>query len=319
MKLITLNGGSESDASEAAASSAVISEGPDRASPDALVVSDDDDDASSQAPKKQKVIGGIGKAPLGGAMYYKAIGDSVPVGLTDISGMSNIIESLCKRIFVESESGPLFLNHFLAAVYRGVATHHEFAGRQALEICLKCVEAELDRAYHVDDGWVVIYRTCEKATSLRKHIERGSLCPMHSFGSLENTHLDAGGREWLANENPIAKEKYARPSQMSTEERVAAADFHHRFEQHLKTDDAFQNLAKAKCFLHPNCPGGCPVKWTDSRSQKERALTVWMGGPLCLPSTRGGARLKDAHPGMAPWYLSKQELIKGKYDVGFVE
>ena len=73
----------------------------------------------------------------------------------------------------------------------------------------------------------------------------------------------------------------------------------------------------SKCTRHPG--GNCLVRFEDSRPVRERPVTIGTLTPPCLPFTRGGARLGEAHESLPSYLTSITEHAEGKFDASFME
>jgi hypothetical protein len=173
--------------------------------------------------------------------------------------------------------------------------------------------------------WLVHWRTSEPCKESREAYETGNLLlrPVHSFKSIADIHLRDEDIDDFNRRRPTPVPAKLLKA-MTEDEQLAVLGkqlhFNNETQEYIrKHQQELFGAAKTslKCTQHPG--EACAVRWSDSRSDLERALSIGCGGPHCTPYSIAGGRLGYAHPAKEYFHQFIGEHASGVYDISFCE
>ena len=190
----------------------------------------------------------------------------------------------------------------------GLVMHPNSCGRQGFEVALSLLQAELvDQG--LPRGWLINWRASEPCEASRQAILFGRTKPEHCYRTVAAIHLSPDDVQFMNDNRPkpdASKEDWLAFNLLSSEYITKNSATIYRDGQ-----------TSSNCTLHPNAH--CPVRWEDSRDDSERALSVGMGGPHCLPWSIAGEQLGLAHPEMEHYNVFIGEQASGQFDFSLCE
>jgi len=186
--------------------------------------------------------------------------------------------------------------------------HPDFCGRQGFEVAFSLLQAEfVDQG--LPGGWLINWRASEPCEASRQAILFGRTKPEHCYRTVAAIHLSPDDVQFMNDNRPkpdASKEDWLAFNLLSSEYITKNSATIYRNGQ-----------TSSNCTLHPNAH--CPVRWEDSRDDSERALSVGMGGPHCLPWSKAGEQLGLAHPEMEHYNVFIGEQASGQFDFSMCE
>ena len=196
----------------------------------------------------------------------------------------------------------------LSLLENGLVMHPDFCGRQGFEVALSLLQAEfVDQG--LPGGWLINWRASEPCEASRQAILFGRTKPEHCYRTVAAIHLSPDDEKFMNDNRPkpdASKEDWLAFNLLSSEYITKNSATIYRNGQ-----------TSSNCTLHPNAH--CPVRWEDSRDDSERALSVGMGGPHCLPWSKAGEQLGLAHPEMEHYNVFIGEQASGQFDFSLCE
>jgi hypothetical protein len=196
----------------------------------------------------------------------------------------------------------------LSLLENGLVMHPDFCGRQGFEVGLSILQAELVD-HGLPGGWLINWRASEPCLASREAIMFGRTKPEHCYPTVAAIHLSPDDVQFM-DEN--------RPKPDASKEDWLA--FNLKTSEYITKNSATiyrDGQTSSNCTLHPNA--FCPVRWEDSRDDPDRALSMGMGGPHCLPWSRAGEKLGLAHPDLEHYNVFIGEHASGQFDFSLCE
>jgi hypothetical protein len=194
----------------------------------------------------------------------------------------------------------------------GLVMTHDFGGRQGWEVAAALLQSELPQI-GLPTGWFIPWRISEPVKKSREAIQTGNQMtrPQHAYAFVEDISLptDAEDRYLFDRKRPSPEG--------SLEEWL---QYNKWFDQYVKEHANrlfYKGQISRNCKTHPGIP--CPVRWEDSRPPCDKAMTIIVAGPHCLPWTRSGDQKGLAHPAQEHYSLCIGEHASALHDISMVE
>jgi hypothetical protein len=273
---------------------------------------EEDDDVDDEPHELHAVNLKRPRTVLGGSAAYFDATDTWPKGPSNVQEIADWPAHVCRNFF-KGDAGKRRQARVFKMLERGLVTHCDYGGRQGPEVSLKMLAAEF-KGCGLPNDWLVQWRYTEVNKCVLNLVKNSPNPPTHVIP----------GVQCLLDIKTLNAIRAVRPHKKAPPETRASA--------YRQMDLIIQNAAPQMfgpeatclaCLTHENFGGGgdcvCRTTWRDSRSEKERATTCAIAGPLCTPFSSYGKRESMSHVGTEPWHIYSRKVASEKHDLTFLE